>query len=440
MGAMASNAPLVVFRIIFGLLMVLESWGAIATGWVHATFVEPTLTFPIAGLTPLRVLSGEWMYGYFAAMGCAAVGVMLGWRYRLSSFALAALWSACYLAQTSHYNNHYYLAALLAWGLALLPAAGRASMDVAAGRETFTTSTSPWVAQTFRIQLLIVFSYAAINKLYPGWLSGDYLRVNLGQKGDVWPLGWLVVKPGFQAATIWVAIVFDALVIPALWWRRTRILGFLGLVGFDLFNSLVFRIGIFPYMVIGLTVFFFSEATIERAFRWIPGMVRPVSPGAESPEQASPRTPAMALAFLALYFTLQVVLPLRHHLYRGDVAWTEEGHRMSWRMMLRSKWGSVVLAAEDAATGETWTVNHKELLTPHQERRIGIQPDFLYRYVQDLKDHYAARGITKLRLFARHSQCSLNGGPSLPLYDPRVDLAQVTWDRFGRNEWVVDRP
>ncbi len=436
---MASNAPLVLFRIVFGLLMVLECWGALATGWVHSAFIEPKLTFPVADLVQLRVLSGEWMYGYFGVMGLAALGVMLGWRYRFTSVALALLWTGAYLAQKSHYNNHYYLAVLIAWGLALVPAAGRASMDAAAGRRPFVVETSPWIARASRIQLLIVFSYAAINKLYPGWLNGDYLRVNLGSKGDRWPLGWLVVKPGFQAFTIWAAIIFDALVIPALWWRRTRLLGFFGLVGFDLFNSLVFHIGIFPYMVVGLTVFFFSEPSLERAFRWVPGM-RPKEGLTASPvpAQASGRQ-RLALGLLALYLTIQVALPLRHHLFRGDVTWTEEGHRMSWRMMLRTKLGRVVLIVEDPATGHEYPVRHEEFLTPRQESRVGSHPDFLYRYVQDVKAEYESRGIQDPRIYARYSACSLNGTESVPLYDVNVDLAQVTWRRFARNEWVVDQ-
>jgi hypothetical protein len=433
---MASNASLVIFRILFGLLMVLESWGAIATGWVRTSYVEPKLTFPVGGFVQLRVLSGELMYGYFAVMGFAALGVMLGFRYRLSSLALAVLWTGAYLGQTDHYNNHYYLAVLFAWGMALLPAAGRASMDVAAGRLEYTAHTNPWVARAFRLQLLIVFSYAAIAKLYPGWLNGDYLGVNLGSKGDVWPLGWLVVQEWFQDLTIWGAILFDAAVIPALWWRRTRVAAFWGLVAFNLFNSLVFRIGIFPYMVIGLTVFFFSEKSVERAFAWVPGMKPSGSP---PPEPTPSPAPTWKLGLLGLYLAVQVALPLRHHLYPGDVTWTEEGHRMSWRMMLRTKSATLLLVATDPATGKSTIIDQDEFLNELQQRRVASAPDFLYRFVQDLKAHYRDQGREGTQIFARYSACSLNGTPAAPLYDGAVDLAQVTWKRFARNEWVLDQ-
>jgi hypothetical protein len=38
------NAPLIVFRVLFGFLLAAEAWGAIATGWLSYTFVKPSFT------------------------------------------------------------------------------------------------------------------------------------------------------------------------------------------------------------------------------------------------------------------------------------------------------------------------------------------------------------------------------------------------------------
>jgi len=420
---MATNAPLVVYRILFGLLMLVESWGAIATGWVHSVFVEPRWTFPLRGFEALRVLSGPWMYGYFAAMGAAAIGVMLGWRYRWSAATLAVMWSGAYLAQKSHYNNHYYLAVVFCWAMALLPAHRDRSLDVRAARVQREVTCPAWIYTAFRIQLLIVFSYAAIAKLYPGWLNGDYLRVNLGSKGDRWPLGALVVKPWFQTFTIYAAIVFDAAVIPCLMMKRTRWLAFAGLVGFNLFNSLVFHIGIFPYMVIATSVFFFVDLFGEPAA--VPHQKRGLG--------------GVRLA-AGLLIAVQLFLPLRHHLIAGDVTWTEEGHRMSWRMMLRTKSGELTLAARDRATDRRWVVPLRDFVTAQQFGRVAVQPEFLYQLVQLLKDHYGTEGVRDLELQARRSAVSLNGNSAGPLYDPEVDLCAVSWSFFGHDSWVLDAP
>jgi hypothetical protein len=50
---------------------------------------------------------------------------------------------------------------------------------------------------------------------------------------------------------------------------------------------------------------------------------------------------------MAAWLILQLGLPFRHFLIPGDANWTEEGHRFSWRMMLRSKVGVARLTLFD---------------------------------------------------------------------------------------------
>lgn len=78
------NSPLVVFRICFGLLLSLETFGAIATGWVRRNLVEPEFTFSFIGFEWLQPLPHPWMYVYFAVMGLLGLAVMAGYRYRLA--------------------------------------------------------------------------------------------------------------------------------------------------------------------------------------------------------------------------------------------------------------------------------------------------------------------------------------------------------------------
>ena len=268
-----------------------------------------------------------------------------------------------------------------------------------------------------------MLSFAAVNKLYPGWLSGDCLRTNLGAKGDTRLLGPLLVEPWFQRFIGVSGIAFGALVVPALLVRRTRWLGVLGLVLFNLVNSLVFQIGIFPYMVLAWLVFFFEDR------------FRPSEPGSERLDAAWLR-PAV-LVFVAV----QIALPLRHHLIPGDVNWTEDGHRMSWRMMLRTKSGALKLLARSPAEGRVWTVPQNEFLNVRQQVRVASNPEFLMQFVRILERHYAEEeGIDDLELRAVHSAVSLNGGPAQPLYDPDVDLCDERWHPgLTREPWVLDR-
>ena len=81
------NSALIIFRVFFGLLITLESFGAIVTGWVKQTLIEPQFTFSFIGFEWLQPLPGNWMYVYFGIMGVFGIGVMLGYKYRLSIIA-----------------------------------------------------------------------------------------------------------------------------------------------------------------------------------------------------------------------------------------------------------------------------------------------------------------------------------------------------------------
>ena len=102
------NSALIVFRVFFGLLIFLESIGAIITGWVKQVLIAPKFTFSFIGFEWLQPLPGNWMYVYYIIMGIFGLFVMLGYKYRLSIIAFTVMWTTTYLMQKSSYNNHYY--------------------------------------------------------------------------------------------------------------------------------------------------------------------------------------------------------------------------------------------------------------------------------------------------------------------------------------------
>lgn len=123
------NSALIVFRIIFGLLIFLESIGAILTGWVKQAMIDPQFTFSFIGFEWLQPLPGNWMYAYYIIMGAFGFCVMIGYKYRLSIIAFTVLWTGTYLMQKASYNNHYYLLILLSAVMIIQPAHRYLSID-----------------------------------------------------------------------------------------------------------------------------------------------------------------------------------------------------------------------------------------------------------------------------------------------------------------------
>jgi vitamin K-dependent gamma-carboxylase len=426
------NSSLIVFRMIFGLLIFLESGGAILTGWVKETFIEPTLHFTFIGFEWLRPLPGYGMYWYYGVMAIFGLMVMLGLFYRLSMVGFTLLWWASYLMQKDHYNNHYYLLILLCLLMMVVPAHRYASLDVKRKPSLRQLTCPRWCVLIFIAQLWIVFTYAAIAKLQPDWMNAIPVGLWFSYKTDYPVIGPLLGTSWFKWIVAYGGILFDFLIIPLLIWKRTRMVAFGMAIVFHLFNSAIFQIGIFPYLMIGASVLFFPGETIRQLFlRRKPAVTGEIQ---YAPESFFYQNNLIALC--SLYFVLQILLPLRHIMYPGDVNWTEEGHRMSWRMMLRSKSGSISFTVKVPASGKSWEVNPSEFLTEEQISSLSTHPDMVWQFIQYLKGKYAAEGIPTIEIYA-HSLASLNGRPFQPFIDEKVNLTTVDWEHFSPSTWIL---
>lgn len=425
------NAQLVVFRIFYGLLVSAECYGAIATGWVRRTLVEPRFTFSFIGFEWLQPLPGNGMYIYFAVMGTLGLLIALGYKYRFSALAFAILWSGVYLMQKSSYNNHYYLLMLLAYIMAFLPANRDASLDAKLNPGLRSQTMYNGVRWVIILQLFIVYTYASVAKLYADWLDFSMIDVLMTSKKDYYIIGELLQQKWVHKIIAIFGISFDLLIVPALLWKPTRKIAFLLSIFFHLFNSIVFQIGIFPYLSLAFTVFFFEPQTIRNIFL----KTKTFAPEAKI---IIPKTKNMILSVLGIYFLVQIALPLRHHFFKDDVLWTEEGHRLSWRMMLRSRGGRITYKVVNPKTKDTIKIDLDKHLTKKQRRRVTCYPDFIWQFAQHLKKEYAKKGES-IQVFV-DNKVRVNQGSYKQFIDPKVDLANVPWKHFAHNDWILPSP
>lgn len=426
------NAPLILFRIIFGLLIFAESFGAILTGWVRKVLIEPEFNFTIIGFEWLQAPDGPAMYIHFALMAVCGLMVMLGFYYRLGMAGFTILWTMVYWMQKSAYNNHYYFLILLCIFMLILPAHAYASLDAKRNSSIVSTTCPRWCISIFLIQMWIVYTFAATHKLYPGWLDGEFISMNFFSKSNYWLIGDLLQKSWLQEAVIYGGIAFDGLIVYFLLYKKTRVPAFIVSIIFHLFNSIVFQIGIFPYLMIGLTVFFFEPESIRKLFFKKKPLVNfdtLVIP------QISIKRVSIAFIFFC-YFILQLYLPLRHHLYKGDVFYTEEGHRLAWRMMLRYKTGHLTYNISSAAADSTWTVKPYQFLTRKQSGAIVGKPDMIWQFAQYLEDHYQDKGLGDVEVRAE-AYTRLNKQPMVKLIDSQIDLTKVKWQSLKHSDWIL---
>lgn len=422
------NSGLIVFRIAFGLLCLLESVGAIFTGWVRRVMIEPEFTFNFIGFEFLQPLPGNWMYAYYLIMGLFGFFVMIGFKYRFSMLMFAFMWTATYLMQKSSYNNHYYLLFVLSFVMVFLPANRYASIDARQNPKIIQYAMPNWCKWLFVGQLFILYTYASIAKIYPDWLDTTVVAELMKSKAGFPIVGELLQQKGMHYFIAYGGILFDGLIIPLLLYKPTRKLAFFGSIFFHIFNSVVFHIGIFPFLSLAFCLFFFEPKTIRNLFL-------KNKPFYDEEEIKAPSNYKLLTTILILYMLVHVALPLRHHFFKDDVLWTEEGHRLAWRMMLRTKSGSARFYVTDKITNETTRVKLNDYLSPKQIRRISTKPDFVWQFAQRLKQEYAKQGQdieVRAKVFVR-----VNGRPLKQLIDPEVDLASQEWYHFKHHDWIL---
>jgi hypothetical protein len=419
---------LVFFRVLFGGIMLWEVYRYFTHGWIARYFLEPALTFTYYGFSWVKPWPGSGMYIHFFVLGLAAACVMAGFFYRIAAPVFFLAFTYFFLLDQTRYLNHFYLVCLISFLMCFLPAERAFSVDALLRPKIRSDVVPGWTLWLLRAQVGIPYFFGGIAKMNSDWIQGgepmrSWLRpfTRMPGGGPIFTSDWVVY--GFVIG----GLLVDLLVVPLLLWRRTRLFGFVAAILFNLINSVIFDIGIFPWLMLGALLIYFPPDLMRRFARAF------MSPGEEfvdaAPVSASSSCPSLStsqkvvIGLLAAYFVVQLVLPLRHYLYPGDVSWTEEGHNFSWHMKLRTKTGEAVFTITHPESGQTWTIKPEEYLESHQVVKVITKPDLILHFGHFLAEEKRREGYDNVEVRAR-VMVSLNGRPPQLLIDPSVDLAK----------------
>lgn len=432
LGRPVDAASLGAFRLLFGALMVWEVWRYYNLDFIGRYYIEPRFHFTYEFFPFFAPLPGQGMYWLFGAMGLFALGLALGFYYRWSAFLFFLSYTYVFLLDKTPYNNHYYLISLLSFLLILVDGQRWFSLDGWHKRDPASQTVPFWQLFILRAQFFIVYFYGGLAKLNRDWLMGEPMRMWLAERTHYPLLG-----PFFETETAvyffsYGGLLFDLSIGFLLLWRPTRLLAFGSLLFFHLMNSWLFTIGIFPFLALAATLLFVEPEWPRRVWQRI---YRPASDAPVNLPQPA-RLNVWTFSFIGLYLALQLLVPLRHWLYPGEVSWTEEGHRFAWHMKLRDKEARLEIKVIDPRTGEVWKANLAEDLTADQIEKMGIRPDMILQYTHHLRDKLIQSGLDNPIIIA-NAWASLNGRPFQQLIDPRDNLAQIEAHPLAPSPWIL---
>jgi hypothetical protein len=425
-------ASLVVFRIAFGIVMAIAAVRFFAHGWIHADYDVPKVFFHYWGFSWVRPWPMPWMYVHYAIMGSAALAVALGVGYRPACVVFGLTFTYAHLCDKSNYLNHYYLVSLLAFVLVFLPLDREGSIRVLLRPGDRRPSIRAWMLWWVRFQIGVVYVYGGVAKLGEDWLlRAEPLRIWLAANAELPILGRFFDRPWMAHAFSIGGAVFDLSIVPLLLWRRSRPWAYVVVVVFHAMTAMLFKIGLFPWI---MTV----SATVMFDPAWPRRLVRRVLPSTSNADGTAGRALSKAGAVgLAIYAIVQVVMPLRHWLYPGNTLWTEEGFRFAWKVMLIEKSGELELTVVDR-DGQRSVVEPRDYLTPFQTRMASTQPDMILELAHFVARDFDRRGVGPVKVYA-NAQVSFNGRRRAPLVSPTVDLATVE-DSLAAKSWILPAP
>jgi hypothetical protein len=192
----------------------------------------------------------------------------------------------------------------------------------------------------------------------------------------------------------------------------------------------------FPYIMILTALIFFSDTFHQRILsqisKWLNISEKRLL--VEKTYQQKPFLSAISCVALTAILIAQLSLPLRHTLYPGEVFWTEEGYRFSWRVMLMEKAGFAQFTVKDT-DGKTLVVDNSAFLTPLQEKMVSTQPDMILQYAHILEKYYSLQGFKSPEVYV-DSYVALNGRLGKPMIDSRIDLSKQK-ESFSHKPWIL---
>ena len=424
-------------------------------GWVKDLYVLPKYHFSYYGFEWIKPLSQNGMNVLFIILLVTSILISIGFIYRLSIITFFLTFTYIELIDKTNYLNHYYFISIIAFILIFLPANKYLSIDVFSGLVKQKEKINSWCVNIIKFQIGIVYFFSGISKINYDWLiEAQPLRNWLKHQTDLPVLGGIMEYSETAFLFSWAGCLFDLFIVFILLNNRFRIYGYLLVIFFHGITSAMFPIGVFPFVMIISTLIFFSESFHIKFIKFIKSVVnqkylklllflRKTNSNIKVKKKLVPIK--IQSTFLILFISTQLLLPIRHFLYNGNLFWNEQGFRFSWRVMLIEKVGYSQFYIHDQK-GRRKLMNNKKFLTGQQEKMMATQPDMILQFAHHLRDIYTDTNLTEKngeiihldtpKVTAEIYVSLFNRGSRL-FIDSSVNLSKIKRG-FHEKNWVIN--
>ena len=419
------GASLAFFRILLGILLLrdvptfiyigrqtLEGFRSSYYGFEWLQPDQPLITLGVH-ILPLAVLC-----------------VILGLFYRLAMPLTTLIVGYFFLIAPEYYLNHYYMLLLFCVLMSFIPAHRTWSVDSRVWKEE--QAVPVWSYWILKLQTEVILIYAGLVKINPDWLNlqplGTWLKKGLY---DVPFLGMFFFFDPVIAIGAYGVIALHLIGAPLLFWDRARPWVFALYCCFHLSNSVIFNIGIFPYLTIGATLLFFNPD-------WPRRFVDKLALSELSFKVPFKVPKAAIISFLVCWMVFQIMNPLQN-LFASNLKTKWTGHRdtFTWRMMLNNRSvHTVSFAVYIPEQRRVEFVPLKEHLSAPQYYLVTARPNSLVEFAHYLEGVYREKYSVETIEVHAYITTSINFRDPEIWADPKVNLAAYK-PKYGVHEWIM---
>ena len=436
------NASIVsLYRIVFGCFMVYQMIYYINIDYVVQFMTGPEFLFPYQDAEFLKPLSESTLDILNIGLLVSAILIALGFWYRYAMIYFFVVFTYFTFVDKTLYNNHLYLMSLISLVMIFMNADKMYSVKSYFSKKKISKTIPAWNQYILMFLIALPYFFGGIAKISPNWLDTNFTQIIIeNSRGSF--LNTLFSDSFLSGFITYGGIIYDLLIVFILLFKRTRVLGIILVLIFNLTNNFILfnDIGLFPFLMICSTIVFFDSEKvgnfISKLFKKKENNDDAIQPEIQSGNWTFSQK--LTSIVLVLFVIFHLIMPFRYLMFTDNPEWTGIASRFSWRMKMQSKEiTNFDVTMVDKLSKDVMEIDVTTFLTKNQ--LVHIAEDqynlvYLAKYLKQkaLKQYKDVDPIIHMDL-----KVKFNGLPSQNMFPYTTELTQIDEQNYTDDSWML---
>ncbi len=413
-----SNISLVIFRICFSIVLIVQTIYFFKLGFIENNILKPFILFPFFDF--LNNPSEHLVYLSAILMLISNIGMIFNKTSRISCLIFFLTFTYLWLLDRGYFNNHYYFISIITFLLFFLN-------KKSSFKKNYYVPKINIIA--FQIMIFLIYFISGINKINPYWIFDLQPMTHILQTKAQVSGNNLFSNNIIISFFTFSGLIYDLVIGFFLIFKRTRILGFIFVLIFNSLNFFLFKdvgeIGVFPFLMISTLVLFIDPVKFQKLLN-VKKIEKVILPNKSFVNQ-----------LIVFFIIVQLLLPFRHVLVKGNVDYNGVGQRFAWRMKIMYKESKIDFFLKNKLTGDKYNVDVTKMLTPIQYNNLKYYPDLILPLAHKMKSHAISEFGIKFPEVTCVFKTSFMGKKEQLLFSPKKDLTLIPINSKASN-WIFE--